>query len=60
MSAMPVDEKFLHEYAGLEVPAEQQERAVRAVAAAASDAADCRMLLDMLGLDVTRAQARAS
>jgi hypothetical protein len=57
---MPVDEKYLQEYARLEVPADQQERAARAVASAAADAADCKMLLDILGLDITRAKARAS
>jgi hypothetical protein len=57
---MPVEEKYLQEYAGLEVPAEQQERAVRTVASAAKDAADCKLLLDMLGLDVTRRERRAS
>jgi hypothetical protein len=57
---MPVEEKYLQEYAGLEVPAEQQERAVRTVAAAARDAADCKMLLDMLGLDIARVESRAS
>jgi hypothetical protein len=57
---MPVEEKYLQEYAGLEVPAEQQERAVRTVAAAARDAADCKMLLDMLGLDITRVESRAA
>jgi hypothetical protein len=55
---MPVDEKFLHEYAGLEVPPEQQERAVRTVASAAEDAADARMLLDMLGLEIHRAEKK--
>lgn len=49
---MPVDEKYLQQYAGLEVPVEQQVRAARTVASAAEDAADCRMLLDMLGLEV--------
>lgn len=49
---MPVDEKYLQQYAGLEVPVEQQESAIRTVASVAEDAADCRMLLDMLGLEV--------
>jgi hypothetical protein len=49
---MPVDEKYLQQYAGLEVPVEQQKSAVRTVASVAEDAADCRMLLDMLGLEV--------
>jgi hypothetical protein len=31
--------------------AEQQRRAARVIAAGASDVDDCRMLLDMLGLD---------
>lgn len=34
----------------LDVDAEHRARAVRTVAAAAQDASDCRMLLDMLGL----------
>lgn len=34
-----------------ETVAEQRARAVRAVAAVAVDASDCRMLLDALGLD---------
>lgn len=34
----------------IELPAEQRARAVRAIAAAASDARECGTFLDMLGL----------
>jgi hypothetical protein len=40
----------------LEATAEQRVRATRAVAATAVDAADCRLLLDILGLSAREAQ----
>ncbi|APU20924.1 hypothetical protein [Actinoalloteichus sp. GBA129-24] len=42
------------------VPDEQRSRARLAVAAAATDAADCRVLLDCLGLLPDTAERRAS
>ncbi|RZS34895.1 hypothetical protein EV193_108245 [Herbihabitans rhizosphaerae] len=39
-----------HTFDDLAIPDWQQARAVRAVAAAASDADDCRLMLEALGL----------
>jgi len=51
---VPLNEKLLQNFLGLDVPHEQSVRAMHAVASAADDAADCRLLLDMLGLDPGR------
>jgi hypothetical protein len=48
---MPVQENLAIYLGQVDVTPEQRARAVRLVAAAAEDPAECRMLLDMLGLE---------
>jgi hypothetical protein len=47
---MPTKEVAVYQLTAVDLTADQRRRAVRAVAAAAGDAAECTQLLDMLGL----------